>query len=91
MASIYIEYQKIKSDYVILFSHGNSTDIGFMLDSYLDIAYNCKINVFSYDYAGYGLSEGKTTDDNMILDIIVAYNFLINELNFDWNKIILYG
>ena len=50
IASIYIEYKKTPSDYVILFSHGNSTDLGYMLDCYLDLAYNCKINVFSYDY-----------------------------------------
>jgi hypothetical protein len=62
-----------------------------MLDSYLDLAYNCKINVFAYDYAGYGISEGVTNDHNMIQDIVAAYNFLVNILNFDWNKIILYG
>ena len=67
------------------------TDIGYMLDSYLDLAYNCRINVFSYDYGGYGQSKGKPTDYNMMQDITAAYNFLINTLKFEWNKIIVYG
>jgi abhydrolase domain-containing protein 17 len=63
IASIFIEIQASKVDYVLLFSHGNQTDIGYMLDTYLgiilstitlDLAYNFNINVLAYEYSGYG-------------------------------------
>jgi abhydrolase domain-containing protein 17 len=54
LSSIFVRYEKAVSDYCVIFSHGNSTDIGYMIDSYLDLAYNCKINVLAYDYSGYG-------------------------------------
>lgn len=42
------------SRYVIIYSHPNSADLGLMFDNYLDLAYNLKVNVLAYDYAGYG-------------------------------------
>lgn len=41
-------------DYVLIYSHPNSTDVGLMLDNYLDLSYNLKINILGYDYTGYG-------------------------------------
>lgn len=76
VAGIYIENQKFVSNYIIIFSHGNSTDIGYMLDSFLDLAYNCKINIFSYDYCGYGQSKGKPSDFNIMQDIVAVYNYV---------------
>lgn len=62
----------------MIFSHGNSTDNGWMIDSYLDIGYNCKINLLGYDYSGYGISEGKLGDCNMLEDIKSVYLFARN-------------
>ena len=39
-----------------------------MLDSFLDIAYNCKVNLFGYDYSGYGASTGIYKKSNMNSD-----------------------
>ena len=58
-----------KTDWVILYSHGNSGDIGRIIDNYIDLALNLGVNVFGYDYSGYGLSTGKPSDSNLILDI----------------------
>jgi len=41
---------------VILYSHGNSCDLGLCLDILLDLAYNLSMNVFAYEYPGYGQS-----------------------------------
>jgi fermentation-respiration switch protein FrsA (DUF1100 family) len=74
-----------------MFSHGNSTDLGYMLDNFLDLAFNCKINVFAYEYSGYGLSQGKASDIGIIKDCRSAYSFLNKQLKYEWSKIILYG
>ena len=47
-----------KSDYCILHSHSNATDLGYMLDNYKDLCYNLGVNILAYDYAGYGQSTG---------------------------------
>lgn len=87
----YVKYLKKPSDYVILFSHGNSTDIGYMLDAQLDLTYNCKINVITYDYSGYGCSAGQVTDVHVLENVVLIYNFLRHCLNYAADKIIVYG
>lgn len=77
-----MKYYKNITDYVVIYSHGNSTDIGNQIDSYLDLSLNCKINVLAYDYCGYGISKGNTSDLNIIDDIISVYNFAINILQY---------
>ena len=43
------------------------------------------INIFAYEYTGYGGSTGKTSDKEIVADICAAYDFLLNVLNFEWN------
>lgn len=66
-----------------MYSHGNSGDIGRIIDNYIDLALNLGVNVLGYDYSGYGESTGNPTDANLILDIEACYKFLRNELKFD--------
>ena len=65
IASLYVKSTFPISDMVILFSHGNASDLGYMLDTLignlcfliiLDLCTNLRINVFAYEYSGYGLS-----------------------------------
>ena len=35
IATLFVEIQASKVDYVLLFSHGNTTDLGYMVDTYL--------------------------------------------------------
>jgi hypothetical protein len=48
-----------------------------MLDNFLDLAYNLKINVIGYDYTGYGQSSGQPSDLNAIADIEAIYEFAV--------------
>lgn len=75
----------------MIHSHGNSPDLGIMLDSYLDLAYNLDINVIGYDYSGFGQSTGKPSDLNSISDLEAVYYFVKRELGYKWQNIILYG
>ena len=43
---LYVQYTKKDPEYVIIFSHGNSTDIGRMFETYMDLAYNLKVLEF---------------------------------------------
>jgi pimeloyl-ACP methyl ester carboxylesterase len=85
---------KNNTDKIILYSHGNGSDIG-LLDEYLvNLCKNLNTNIISYDYEGYGL----TTDDKNIKlipsfegckrTILKVYNYL---LAHNYKQIYLFG
>jgi fermentation-respiration switch protein FrsA (DUF1100 family) len=48
-------------------------------------------NIFSYDYSGYGASQGKASEKNMYADIEATYNSIKQRYHIPESKIILYG
>ncbi|KAL3777803.1 hypothetical protein HJC23_003576, partial [Cyclotella cryptica] len=42
----------------ILFSHGNSEDLGMIFDWFTDLSRVLGVNIMEYDYTGYGKSQG---------------------------------
>lgn len=76
IAVIHIEHdfnKPLKNSNVIIYSHGNSSDLGMMLTQYVALAENLKINILAYDYSGYGESTGTPTDINVLLDMKSIY------------------
>ncbi|KAH1202056.1 Alpha/beta hydrolase domain-containing protein 17C [Glycine soja] len=57
IVGVYIAHPMAKS--TILYSHGNAADIGHMLELYVDLSTHLRVNLFGYDYSGYGQSSGK--------------------------------
>lgn len=82
-----------KSDYngvTILFLHGNAGNI----TSHYQIAkplVNKGFRVLLFDYSGFGLSDGKATRKNVVIDAEAALNFLINEIGVTNDKLFIYG
>ena len=78
--------------YTLLFSHGNAADLGLMASCYYQLTQWINVNVFSYDYSGYGASTGKPTEKNIYADIVAAFKLLTRPpLNVPPNRVILYG
>lgn len=76
--------------YTILYSHGNAEDLGnirWMLEDLQKMGFA----VFAYDYRGYGMSEGKPSEQGVYLDINAAYNYLTQKLGVSPARIIIYG
>ena len=88
---VYLNLNLKKCGYVLIHSHGNSSDIGMLLDSYLDLSYNLSVDVVGYDYPGYGQSTGRSDDFSAIDAINTVYRFVVHELGYDPSKVILYG
>ncbi|EAR89701.1 alpha/beta fold hydrolase (macronuclear) [Tetrahymena thermophila SB210] len=79
-------------NFVVIHSHGNSTDMGHMMDIYLDLVQNLRVDLIAYDYSGYGLaSNQKMGDQKMIQNILSVYQFAVEGLKYSWQQIILYG
>lgn len=83
-------YENPVSTYTILFSHGNAEDIG-TIEPFILRLRDSGFAIFSYDYRGYGTSEGSPSVENAYQDIEAAYQYLINERKILPEKIILHG
>jgi fermentation-respiration switch protein FrsA (DUF1100 family) len=83
-------FKNSNAEFTILFSHGNAEDI-FTSAEFSKKLSDLGFNVLAYDYRGYGLSEGKSSEKNSYEDAETAYNYLINDLKIAPEKIIIFG
>ncbi len=74
----------------VLFFHGNAGNISHRLDS-IKIFNQLELNVFIFDYRGYGQSEGKTTEKGTYKDAEAAWNYLSNTRGIHAQQIIIFG
>uniref|UniRef100_H2ZC19 palmitoyl-protein hydrolase n=1 Tax=Ciona savignyi TaxID=51511 RepID=H2ZC19_CIOSA len=79
------------SKYTLLFSHGNAVDLGQMSSFYVGLSARLGVNIFSYDYSGYGASAGSPTEKNIYADIEAAFQSLRQRYSVSPEHIILYG
>jgi pimeloyl-ACP methyl ester carboxylesterase len=88
----FYSYQKLESDKVtILFSHGNSVDIGGCRDICEHLSASLNVNVLTYDYPNYGhSSKCRTTEHGLGQAIESVYNACV-EKGVDPKKILLSG
>ena len=74
----------------ILFCHGNGGNISSNLDL-IQLFYGLGLNVFIFDYRGYGHSEGKPSEKGTYNDVEAAWRYLIEERKIKPNAIIPFG
>jgi abhydrolase domain-containing protein 17 len=83
-------YPNPNATHTILFCHGNAEDLntaGSMLKEFQKNGFA----VLTFDYRGYGTSEGFPTEENVYRDADAAYEYLTNELKIPPEKIIVHG
>jgi len=88
ISAVYLPNKDAK--YTILFSHGNAEDLGYLMPFLRDL--NAQgFSVFSYDYRGYGTSQGRSTEARAYMDADAAYDYLVNTLSLEPQDIIVFG
>jgi len=75
---------------VILFCHGNAGNISHRLES-IQIFHQLGLDVFIFDYRGYGQSEGKPTEQGTYKDAEAAWQYLTEERQVNPNEVIVFG
>ncbi len=75
---------------VILFYHGNAGNISHRLDS-IQIFHQLGLDVFIFDYRGYGQSQGKPTEQGTYKDAEAAWRYLIEGRQVSPNEVIVFG
>lgn len=79
-----------KAAYTVLFCHGNAGNIGHRLYK-ISMLHEMGLNVFIFDYRGYGKSEGSPDEQGLYSDGDAAYDYLIREKKVSPRALILYG
>lgn len=74
----------------ILFCHGNAGNISHRME-YIKMFYSLGLNVFIFDYRGYGESEGKPDEEGLYRDAEAAWNYLTVEKGIVPENIIIFG
>lgn len=74
----------------LLWAHGNAGNITHRLDNIRRLL-PLGINVFIFDYRGYGKSEGKPSEEGLYEDALSAYDYLAQERKIDPTTIIVFG
>ena len=70
-------YPRPAPDFVLLYSHGNATDIGAMHSILSMLSTRCNATVVCYDYSGYGSSTGVPSEAGTYANIQTVYKFLL--------------
>ncbi len=74
----------------LLFLHGNAGNISHRLES-LAIFHELGLNVFIFDYRGYGHSLGRPSELGTYLDAVAAWRYLTRKRGIPANEIIVFG
>ncbi|MBI4382990.1 MAG: alpha/beta hydrolase [Nitrospinae bacterium] len=74
----------------LLWFHGNAGNLSHRLDNILELR-RLKINVFIFDYRGYGRSEGEPDEEGIYRDSRAAYRVLTGTKNISPDKLFLFG
>lgn len=80
-----------KADVTILFSHGNAEDLGMTSDWIMTLSDVLGVNVFAYDYTGYGRATGVPSEQGCYSDIDAAFNYLTINLKLSSESIVVFG
>mmetsp|Transcript_23117 Transcript_23117/g.35671 ORF Transcript_23117/g.35671 Transcript_23117/m.35671 type:complete len:297 (+) Transcript_23117:117-1007(+) len=84
-----------RSKMTLIYSHANSEDLGLLYPKLKELSTTLGVNIFAYDYTGYGYSKKlspsmEPSEDACYADIEAAYKYLINN-GTPSERIVLYG
>ncbi|MFC1570252.1 alpha/beta hydrolase [Candidatus Omnitrophota bacterium] len=74
----------------IIFCHGNAGNISHRLDIIKRLN-KMGMNVFMFDYRGYGKSGSFPSEKGTYLDVLAAYEYLSTRPDVDMDRIVAYG
>uniref|UniRef100_A0A7S0CCE0 AB hydrolase-1 domain-containing protein n=1 Tax=Proboscia inermis TaxID=420281 RepID=A0A7S0CCE0_9STRA len=95
--------ERSKGALTILYSHANAEDLGTVYPWIKFLSKSLDVNIFVYDYSGYGLSSQtnsipggecerpQPSEDNCYADIDAAFHYLTVERKINPSNIVLYG
>lgn len=77
--------------YTVLVCHGNAGNISGRLDRAALLQVRLGVDVFLFDYRGFGRSEGRPSEEGTYRDAVAAHRFLVGELEIAAERLLLFG
>lgn len=74
----------------LLFCHGNAGNIGDRME-FIGLFNEMNLDLFIFDYRGFGKSAGRPNESGTYLDAVSAYNYVRSNKDVPEDKIILFG
>lgn len=84
----YVPHEEAEASF--LFFHGNAGNLSHRTENVF-LLYHLKLNVFIFDYRGYGKSEGDPDERGIRLDSQAAYDMLMAQPGVSARSLILFG
>lgn len=78
------------SEVTVLYFHGNAGNISGRLQT-VQLLNQLGLNVFIFDYRGYGKSEGSPTEQGTYQDAMAAWDYLTSKRNMEAENVIVMG
>jgi len=78
------------SSSTVIFCHGNAGNISDRLDK-IALFRNLGLNVFIFDYRGYGRSQGRPSEEGLYRDASAAYDYIKGRQDRPDQQVIVYG
>ncbi|MBA7676701.1 hypothetical protein ES703_84945 [subsurface metagenome] len=75
----------------LLWCHGNAGNISYRLDNLKLLHDKLALNIFIFDYRGYGRSQGKPSEEGTYRDAEAALAYLRTRQDIDQDAIVFFG
>ena len=85
-----IFYEHPEEKLVAIVNHGNGNNIVYSRPC-VQALLACGVSVLIYDYRGFGMSEGAPTVSGVVEDAHAAYVYVMKELKYKPDQLIVYG
>jgi len=76
-------------EYNFIYLSGNGSNVRSAIPFFNELAKQANVNIFTFNYSGYGLSDGKPTIEGIVNDGELALNYFNNNLNNNLPAIML--
>ncbi len=78
-------------DVTWLWFHGNGGNVSHRLEDLTLLSSRLGVNIFLFDYRGYGLSDGRPSERGTYRDAVGALDYLVSRQDVDPGKIVYFG
>ena len=75
----YVYIEKPNSQFTLIYAHGNADDLGLAAGQAYEISQALQVNIFAFEYTGYGRSSGKSkpSEEYIYNDIHAVWKHLV--------------
>lgn len=75
----------------VIYFHGNSGNVGHRLQHVSDLYRKNRCNLLCVEYRGFGLSEGRPSEQGLKLDARAALDYVLQQQDLNSDKIVVFG